>query len=66
MIDISILKGKIITNKFGHKITIMKMAKALVPMEYGIKVTKVVKTQKTTQNKLSFPFLFFDFTLDDF
>lgn len=42
------------------------MAKALVPMKYGIKVTKVVKTQITTQNKLSFPFLFFDFTLDDF
>jgi len=40
------------------------MTKALVPMEYGIKVTKVIKTQKTTQNKISFPF--FDFTFDDF
>jgi hypothetical protein len=35
-------------------------------MEYGIKVTKVVDTQKTAQNKLSFPFFIFYFTLDDF
>jgi hypothetical protein len=42
------------------------MTKALVPMEYGIKVTNIVKTQKITQNKILFLDLFFDFTLDDF
>jgi hypothetical protein len=66
MTNISILKSKTITNKFGHKITIIKIAKASIPMEYGIKVTKVVDTQKTAQNKLSFPFFILYFTLDDF